>query len=193
MGLAAHEMAGRTGRGEAEDWVAVARLTRTWGNRGELAAVPLSSHPGRFERLAEVRLRGAEGFPGGGPALVVESVRRHGARLIFKFQGVASIAEAEKLRGAEVCVPPAERWPPPPGEWYVSDLIGCDVVDQVTGERLGRVTAWLELGGAGTLEVTGEGGRELLIPFARSICHRIDLEARRITVQLPEGLKELNA
>jgi 16S rRNA processing protein RimM len=185
---------GRTGGAEEEDWVAVARLTRTWGNRGELAAIPLSGHPGRFERLAEVKLRGAEGFPGGGPTLVVESVRRHGARLIFKFQGVESITEAEKLRGAEVCVPPAERWPPPPGEWYVSDLIGCEVVDRMTGERLGRVTAWLEIGGAGTLEVAaGEGGRELWIPFARSICCEIDLEARRITVQLPEGLKELNA
>ncbi len=189
----AHGVFRRTGRGEEEDWVAVARLTRTWGNRGELAAVPLSSHPGRFERLAEVRLRGAKGIPGG-PALVVESVRRHGARLIFKFQGVESIAEAEKLRGAEVCIAPAERLPPPSGEWYVSDLIGCEVVDWVTGRRLGRVTAWLEIGGAGTLEVAGgEGGRELLIPFARSICRQIDVELKRIAVQLPEGLKELNA
>lgn len=182
----------RTGRREEDDWIAVARLTRTWGHRGELAAVPLSSHPGRFERLAEVRLRGAQGFPAGGPALKVESVRRHGARLIFKFQGVESIAEAENLCGAEVCVPPAERWPLPPGEWYVSDLIGCEVIDRITGERLGRVTAWLEIGGTGTLEVTGEGGRQLWIPFARSICQEIDIEAKRIAVQLPEGLKELN-
>jgi 16S rRNA processing protein RimM len=184
-------VAGRTGRKEEADWVAVARLTRTWGHRGELAAVPLSSHPGRFERLAEVRLRGAEGFPGG-LALVVESVRQHGARLIFKFQGVDSISEAEKLRGAEVCVPPAERWELPPGEWYVSDLVGCEVVDRITGERLGHVTAWLDIGGAGTLEVTGEGARELWIPFARPICQEIDIEAKRIAVQLPEGLKELN-
>lgn len=183
----------RTDCGEEGEWVAVARLTRAWGRRGELAAVPLSSHPGRFERLAEVRLRGAEGFPGGGPALKVERVRRHGARLIFKFHGVESIGEAEPLRGAEVCIPPGERWPPPPGEWYVSDLIGCEVVDRATGERLGHVTAWLDIGGVGTLEVTGEAGPELLVPFAAAICCEIDLEARRITVQLPEGLKELNA
>lgn len=185
-------VAGRTGWREEDDWVAVARLTRPWGHRGELAAVPLSSHPGRFERLAEARLRGAKGFPAGGPALTVESVRWQGARLIFKFQGVESIAEAEKLRGAEVCVSPAERWPLPPGEWYISDLIGCEVVDRTTCERLGRVTAWLDIGGTGTLEVTGEGGRELWIPFARSICQEIDIEAKRIAVQLPAGLKELN-
>lgn len=174
------------------DWVTVARLTRTWGNRGELAAVPLSSHPERFQRLAEVVLRGAEGFPGASHKFLVESVWQHGARLIFKFQGVDSIDDAEQLRGADVCVPMAERLPLAPDEYYTSDLIGCQVVDRTSGERLGRVTAWLDAGGAGTLEVETGEGKELLIPFSKAICQEIDVEGGRICVQLPEGLKELN-
>jgi len=53
---------------------------------------------------------------------------------------------------------------------------------------VGRVEAWQDGGGSGLLVV--EGG--LLIPFARSICVEIDVQARRIAVDLPEGLRELN-
>ena len=74
------------------------------------------------------------------------------------------------------------------GEYFQSDLIGCEVVDRRTGESIGRVTAWDEGGGAGLLVVDNN----LLIPFARSICVEIDPAAKRIAVELPEGLKDLN-
>jgi 16S rRNA processing protein RimM len=108
--------------------------------------------------------------------------------LIFKFRGVDSISDAEPLAGAEVRVPLSERAPLEPGEFFQSDLVGCEVVDRRTGESLGRVSGWEESGGPGLLVV--EGG--LLIPFARAICVEIHTEARRIAVELPEGLKELN-
>jgi ribosomal 30S subunit maturation factor RimM len=62
------------------------------------------------------------------------------------------------------------------------------VIDRRTGESLGRVEGWEDSGGVGLLAV--EGG--LLVPFARSICVEIDPAVRRIVVELPEGLKDLN-
>jgi 16S rRNA processing protein RimM len=88
----------------------------------------------------------------------------------------------------EVRIPLAERTELAPGEFFQSDLVGCEVVDRKSGERVGRVEAWQDGGGSGLLVV--EGG--LLIPFARSICVEIDVQARRIVVELPEGLRELN-
>jgi ribosomal 30S subunit maturation factor RimM len=82
----------------------------------------------------------------------------------------------------------AERTPLEAGEFFQSELVGCQVIDRSTGESLGRVEGWEDAGGAGLLAV--EGG--LLIPFARSICVEIDPAARRIVVELPEGLKDLN-
>ncbi len=182
----------RQGEGPSGEWVTVARLMRTRGRRGELSAVSLSSHPERFAGLKWVALRGAEGFPNEVRKFEVEETWEHGARLIFKFKGVDSISEAEKLRGAEVCVPLAERFPLPPDEYYQSDLVGCAVLDHRTGRRLGRVADFLEAGGSGLLQVEGEGGGEILIPFTGEICVRVDVERREIEIDPPEGLLELN-
>jgi 16S rRNA processing protein RimM len=163
------------------EWVTVALLGKTRGNRGELTAFSLSSKPERFENLREVYLFGS------GQKYEVEETWFHLRTLIFKFRGVDTISDAEKLVGSEVRVPISERAPLEPGEYYESDLIGCEVVERSTGESLGRVAALQDGGGAGLLEVGN-----LLIPFSKAICVEIDPGARRITVELPEGLKDLN-
>lgn len=119
----------------------------------------------------------------------VESVWRHGESVVFKFRGVDSISAAEELAGADVTIPLEERAALPDGEYYQTDLVGCAVVTR-QGEPVGTVEGWQEYGGPPLLEVNA-GGRELLIPFARSICVAIDIAARKIVVDLPEGLTEL--
>ena len=115
----------------------------------------------------------------------------HGEHVIFKFQGVNTISDAEKLAGADVSIPLDERPAAPEGEYYRSDLIGCEVYD--AGARLlGTIADWQETGGTPLVEVRTPDGKELLIPFAGSIFTRIDLGTRRIEVQLPEGLADLN-
>ena len=164
-----------------QDWITIALIGRARGNRGELAAVSLT-RPERFDGLREVFL-----FPEGS-RYQVEEAWFHGDRLILKFRGVDTISDAERLQGCEVRLPRSERLPLDPGEYYQSDLIGCEVVERASGASLGRVTGWQDAGGAGLLEI--EGG--LLIPFARSICVAIQPDDRRILVELPPGLKELN-
>jgi 16S rRNA processing protein RimM len=173
---------------EENQWLTIARLGRAWGNRGGLTAISLSSRPERFQQLGEVFLF-REGKPVG--AFQVESVREHMRAWIFKFRGVDTISEAELLEHANVCVPMAERLAVEEGEHYISDLMGCEVTERGTGERLGFVTGWQDAGGGGLLEV-GEGDNKLLVPFARSICVEVDTHAKRILVNLPEGLKDLN-
>jgi len=162
------------------DWVTVALLGRARGIRGEVTAISFSK-PERYQSLREVFL-----FPEGSRR-EVESAWFHDNRLILKFRGVDTMSDAERLAGCEVRVPRSERVPLEPGEYFESDLIGCEVVERDGGASLGRVTALQDAGGSGVLEV--EGG--LLIPFARAICVAIEPEARRIVVDLPEGLKEL--
>ncbi|HXA50285.1 MAG TPA: ribosome maturation factor RimM [Candidatus Acidoferrum sp.] len=169
----------------SQEWVTIALLGKTRGNRGEVTAFPLSSKLERFESLKEVFLFGT------GERREVESTWFHNGTLIFKFQGVDSISDAELLAGVEVRVPASERVPLEEGEFFQDDLIGCDVIDKRTSESIGPVTAWDDGGGSGLL-VVGKGDDALLIPFTRSICVEINPAARRITVDLPEGLKDIN-
>jgi 16S rRNA processing protein RimM len=157
---------------------------RAWGVRGELIAIPLSDHLERFKNLGRVYLFGT------GPAaqFEVESARNVPGSVIFKFRGIDSMDDADRWRGAEVRIPHEERLEPEPGEFFIGDLIGCEVVERGTGGSLGFVTGWAEGGASGLLQV----GPDLLIPFARSICVSIDVAGKRIEVDLPEGLKDLN-
>jgi len=171
---------GAADSGPETDWVTIALLGRARGIRGELTAISFSK-PERYETLREVFL-----FPEGSRH-EVESAWFHDNRLILKFRGVDTMSDAERLSGCEVRVPRGERMRLEPGEYYESDLIGCEVVER-DGASLGRVTRFEDAGSSGVLEVEGR----LLIPFARAICVAIEPEARRIVVNLPAGLKELN-
>jgi 16S rRNA processing protein RimM len=164
-----------------DQWVTIALLGKTRGNRGELTAIALSDKPERFEALTEVYLFGS------GERRQVETTWFHNGALIFKFRGIDSISDAQPLTGCEVRVPMAERARLDPGEYFQSELIGCEVFDRQSGERIGRVTDWEDGGGSGLLVVDGH----LMIPFARAICLEIDPDARRIAVELPPGLKDL--
>jgi 16S rRNA processing protein RimM len=121
----------------------------------------------------------------------VENAWMHGYHLILKFKGVDTISAAEKLAGADVAIPFEQRAALAEQEYYQSDLIGCEVVDDA-GRSLGFVDDFQETGGAPLLTVKTPDGRELLIPFAKSICTKIDLEHKQITVNPPEGLLDLN-
>ena len=176
---------------EDQDWVAIARILGSRGNRGEIRVVSLSDSPGRFGRGREVYLLGPAGPEARHQRFEVENAWEHRGRLILKLRGMDSISEAERWRGCEVLIPRAERPPLPQGEYYQSDLVGFEVVER-GGRRLGRVRDWQEQGGPALLEIEGEHGEEMLIPFAASICVEIDARGRRIVVELPEGLEDLN-
>jgi len=174
------------------DWVAIGIVGRTRGNRGELLAVSLTGNPERFECLGRAWLFGLPHLPVEGARFEIESVWMHDGRPVIKFRGIDSISAAQQLTGAEIRLPAAEKVPLEEGEFYRSDLVGCRIIERTTGEPLGAVTGWQEAGGPELLEVRTPTGDELLIPFARAMCVEIDVAGRRIVVELPEGLKELN-
>jgi 16S rRNA processing protein RimM len=168
--------------------VTVAVLSRPRGNRGEVTAASLSSKPERFAELASVCLAGGDaGFVN--QPFVIENVWDHGGTLIFKFAGVDSISDAEKLRGAEVRIPRSERVELEADEYFHSDLVGCEVRERASDRLVGHVTGWEEYGGPALLEI--DGGR-LLIPFVKAICTEIRPLDRLIRVDLPEGLEAVN-
>lgn len=176
-------------------WVLVARLGRSRGLRGEIYADG-SMPPDRFTELERVWLRkpGGELLNGGEP-LEVLAIRPYKGRLVFAFAGIDSIEAAEPIEQCEVVIPAEERPALEEGEYYLSDLVGCEVIHRGTGAKFGTVTGWQQYGGPELLEVLADGARPgdaIWIPFAKAICVEIDPARRRIVVDPPEGLLELN-
>jgi len=174
--------------------VTLARVLRPHGRRGEVAAEILTDFPERLTRLVSAELWDGRSAPRRTAVRGCWLSQSRGGQAIFHFEGSDSISDAEKLVGLEVQVPLAERVALPAGSYFVSDLVGCEVVER-GGAPLGRVrdVQFPGEGVAGTpvLEVNSPRG-ELLIPLAQEICVAIDTQAQRIEVVLPEGLREMN-
>ena len=93
--------------------------------------------------------------------------------------------------GDGICRVPADTLTAlPEGTYHHHDQVGCEVVAE-DGTAIGVVTGVDGHRVASHLVVQGRRG-EVLVPLAESICVGFDLEARRITVALPEGLLDLN-
>ena len=170
------------------EWVTVARIIKARGIRGEVAVESLTTGLDRFRSLSNARLfRPGSGEPG--RPVEIENAWEHNGRVILKVSGIDTLTDAEPLAGMELRVPEEDRPPAPEGEYYQSELIGCDLVGR-DGTVRGRVTGWQNYGGPDLL-VAERSGRQFLVPFASSICVEIDPAGKRITVDLPEGLDEL--
>lgn len=172
------------------EFVAVARIVRTQGRRGEVAAEILTDFPERFARLQRAYVE----QPGRAPQPVqVENVWPHKGRIILKFSGIDSITQAETLRGLHVLIRHADRMPLGSHQYYVWELEGCRVVVERDGTttEVGKVTAVEPTGGVDLLCVATPHG-EVLIPLAQEICARIDTESKLIVIDPPDDLLELN-
>lgn len=177
--------------------VTIARVTKTQGRRGEVAAEILTDFP---ERLRAVKELEAARRDGPAERLVVERSWFHKNKVVFKFAGYDSIEAAEHLVGRELQVARGETFPLPPSAYYAFDLIGCQVIARTGaaegGRPLGRVRELMRpaedsFAAPQLLVVDGARG-EILIPFAAEICRAIDIERKVIEVELPEGLEDLN-
>ena len=177
-------------------WVLLARIVRPQGRRGEVLADIFTDFPQRFTERKRLFLRQPTGAQLNAMREVkVESHWLHKGRVVLKFSQVDSIADAENLRGFEVVIPREERMPLEGDAVYVSDLLGVRVIDVSRGaEDAGEITD-VEPEGAGPamLVIRTPSGDELLIPFVRAYLRKIDLEAKRLEMELPVGLLAMQA
>lgn len=187
-----------------QPWLWLARIRKSQGRKGEVLADLLTDFPEKFKERKRVWLLSAAGQPNESAREV--SLQSHflhkgtqSKSVVLHFSGVASIPEAETLRGLVVAIPRSERAPLGEGEVSVGDLIGSLLVDvsgpteRVVGviEDVDREAGPLSLNPVALLVVRGEGPKadEILIPFAKAWLRKI--EPGRIEMALPEGLIEV--
>jgi 16S rRNA processing protein RimM len=165
----------------------VGRIARAHGIGGEVAVEVRTDSPElRFAPGASVDTDPPERGP-----LTVTRTRWHAGRLLVTFAGIPDRTTAEALRGtllvADSATSPAAD---DPDEFWDHQLVGLDVVT-VQGQPLGVVDDVVHPPGSDLLVVRDGDGREVLVPFVSAIVPVVDLERRRLVVDLPEGLLEL--
>jgi len=165
----------------------VGRIARAHGRRGQVIVNVETDFPDeRFRPGAELFVdRGGRVEP-----LTVTTVRFQRERPVLGFNGVETMNDAETLAGRELRVPVDRLAALPAGTFYRHDLIGCRV-ETTRGEAVGVVTGVEGTMGGSRLVIDGASG-EVLVPLAREICPEIDPAGKRIVIDPPEGLVELN-
>ena len=166
-----------------DDLVAIAKVARPRGLKGEVFADILTDFPERFDGLESVTAVLPSGELQG---LKIEDFRFQNGRLVLKFAGYDSVESAETLRDSEICIAESDAVELDEGEYFDWQLIGCSV-ETIDGKSVGVVSELQRTGGTENLLVIGEG-RDHLIPFAGSICVDVDIENKLIRIDPPDGL-----
>jgi 16S rRNA processing protein RimM len=177
------------------EFITLARVVKTQGRHGEVGAEMHSDVPGRFAagmklfalpKSHDLKLQDAR------RELEVEDLWPHKGLVVLKFRGVDSMNDAELLIGSELQVPSAERADLEPGWNYVSDLIGCVVLDHA--REIGFIEdVQFGAGEAPLLVVAGGAGKKFDVPFAEAYLEGVDVARRQVRMKLPEDMLEINA
>jgi 16S rRNA processing protein RimM len=164
----------------------VGRIIRSQGKTGELRL-----------RFHHISLRDCSGlksvFIGKEETLreyKVESLVPRGKDFVLKLEGVDSLSQADSLAGLDVHLPEESLRKRGEGEFYLFQLIGCSVIGR-DGRRIGRVRDVHSVGAGELLQVESEG-KEILIPFHKTICTGVDVDAKEIRLDPPDGLLDVN-
>jgi 16S rRNA processing protein RimM len=180
-----------------ETWVLLARIVRPQGRHGEVLADIFTDFPEHFAQRKRLFLRpSAKGQADAMREVKVVSHWLHKGRVVLKFAQVDSMTEAENLRGFDVVIPREERMPLAGDAVYVSDLLGARVIDVSRGgfTDAGEITDVEPEGpGPAMLVIRTLAGDELLIPFVRAYLRKMDIEGKRLEMDLPEGLLAVQA
>lgn len=177
----------QAGNQDNAGFITIARVLRSQGRRGEVAAALLTDFPERFavrKRLFVVDPHGQR------RRLELENHWFHKGHVVLKFAGVDSISAAELLAGSEVQVPREERAELQAGAVYISDLIGCSLYDR--GREVGRIEN-VQFGAGEAPLLVVKGRKEFLVPWAEEYVERLDLHGRRMEMKLPPGLLDVDA
>ncbi len=170
-----------------DDMALVGRVAKPHGLRGNVVINPETDFvEERFAVGATLWTRSDRGEE----ALTIASARVQNGRPVVGFDGFTRIEDVERLAGLELRVPEDALQPLAEHTYYQHQLVGC-AVETTSGDRVGDV-ARVDGGIAGSLLVV-EGDRgEVLVPLTLAICVEIDVAARKIRIEPPEGLLELN-
>ena len=168
------------------DLLEVGKIVNTHGLRGEVKVVPWTDYPEVFEDIETVYIKKKSDFE----RLDIAGIKYQKNNLIIRFAQLKDINEAEKYKNRVLYAERASLGELPEGVYYIADLIGLDVVKE-DGEKVGVISDVFNTGSNDIYEVKREGQKNLLLPVIDDVVLNIDVENKKVTVRMMEGLEDL--
>jgi 16S rRNA processing protein RimM len=195
----------------SDEWIEIGKIIGVQGLNGEVRVYPSTDFPERFEEPGQRWIK----YPNQSTPQPVELV--HGRLIenkgifIVQLAGVTDRNQAEALRGCLMFVPEGDRPHLEEDEYYIQDLIGLVAIDQRTGEEIGTVVEILTAGHdilaikppvapvetpdsseSPETPAKRKSKPNILIPFVKEIVPIVDIANRRLEINPPPGLLEVN-
>lgn len=163
----------------------VGKIVNTHSLRGEVKVISSTDfEEQRFEKGTELLItRGNQVVK----EVTVESYRTHKNNLLVKFVGIDSIEEAEKLKNLQIKIDSDNIGELEENEFYFHEIIGCEVFDE-NGKSLGEISEILTPGANDVWVMKSQNGKEILIPYIEDVVKKIDVENKKIDIEVMEGL-----
>lgn len=165
------------------DYFEVGLIANTHGLKGELKVRPYTENAKRFEKIKTVLIKEKNNLN----QYDIEAVRYQKDVILLKLKGVDDIDVAEKLKNHILLIPREDAKELEEDEFFIADLIGCDVY---ADEFIGVLDDVFTAGASDVYVVKRQGKNDLLLPALKSIIKNIDVKNKRIDVEIPRGLED---
>lgn len=160
--------------------IEIGKIVNTHGLRGHIKVEPWCDGIETFEFLKRVYLNDI--------IYEIESVKQQKNLFLLKLKNIDSVENAEKLKNMIIFANEDEMPPLPEGVFYIRDIMGLSVYD---GERfIGEIVDWIETGANNVYVIKRPKGKDVLIPAIDSVIKDIDIENKKMSVNMMEGLME---
>ncbi len=166
------------------DILEIGQIVNTRGLRGEVKVNSFSEDSKRFEKLEEIYIKENDSLK----SFKIQKVSYNKNQVILKLENINNINEAETLRNKYIYVKKSQLEKLPEGVYYISDLIGLDVFEEKDNNYLGKVEDIFSTKSNDVYVVKNELGITKLLPGTKEVIKIIDIENKKIIVNLIKGL-----
>ena len=162
-----------------DKYIEIGKIVNTYGIKGQLKIVPYTDNIKRFEKLKKIYINEKE--------YLIENVKYIKNIVILKLQGINTIEQAEEYRNLYMYIDRKDAIKLPKDTYFIRDLIGIEVYTN-DGEKLGIIDDIFKTGSNDVYVVRNSLGKQILLPAISSVIEKIDLENKKVTVNLLKGL-----
>ncbi len=166
-----------------KEFIIIGKVVSTQGNKGEVNVLPLTDSIDRFKNLDNVFLRSKKSQT----ILNVEKIRKRKDTVILKLKDIENIEEAKMIVGSFLEVERKNAVKLPKETYFIFEIIGLEVYDE-NNIFLGKVENIISTGSNDVYVVKSKDKEELFIPAIREVVNNVNLEKKRITIKMLDGL-----